>query len=268
MTMPDAADTLEYYSDKGLSATFYDVMTLVDPTVKGDVDFYRSLAGPNPRRILVLGCGTGRVAIPLAEAGHHVVGVEIAHAMHSRAELKKKRLAPATAQRLDFRRGDMTNIDLNDQFDLILIPYHGLSHLPEPAQRARTMAVVSRHLAPQGSCVIHVPAPWALREAAAPGPRPAYQAKLQSEKVAEVSVRLLDQDYDEERQTVSQTIEYVVKDIHGEVTRRSQERLTMGLFDDEELKEQAAQAGLRIDRIMSSFQPESGRQRIYALVRA
>jgi SAM-dependent methyltransferase len=269
--MAQTLETIEYYSDKGLSATFYDLVTQVDQTVKGDLDFYRSLAGPDPQNILVLGCGTGRVAIALAEAGHRIVGIDLAHSMLSRAELKKQRLPAVIAERLDFRPGDMTKADLDAQFDFVLIPYYGFSHLLTSEQRAEALAVVARHLRPAGAAVIHVPAPSVLHEAGRPSspsrPRPGIRARLQSDKVAEVFVLLVDQHIDEEKQTFSQIIEYVVKDPKGQVTRRSAERLTYGLFDDNELKELAARSGLRVDRIFSSFGVANGRHRVYVLVR-
>jgi SAM-dependent methyltransferase len=267
MAMTEPVDILEYYADSGLSATFYDMMTLVDKTVEGDLQFYQSLAGSSPRQILVLGCGTGRVAMALARAGHQVVGIDNAHSMLSRAELKKKRLPASVAQLLDFRPGDMTRLELEERFDLVLIPYYGFSHLLESSQRAQTLRVMARHLRPQGWGVIHVPAPWALREAGTPSfrPRPGYQARLQSEKVAEVAVALLKQSFDESRQRFSQMIEYVVKDKSGQVTRRTHERLTYALFEDDELRRFAADAGLRLDRIVSSFQGKGDRHRVYIL---
>jgi len=267
MTMTEPVDILEYYADNGLSATFYDMMTLVDKTVEGDLQFYHSLAGSSPKKILVMGCGTGRVAIALAGSGHQVVGVDNARSMLSRADLKKQRLAAPVAQRLEFRQGDMTNLEVGDQFDLVLIPYYGFSHLLERSQRSQALTVVARHLRPEGWAAIHVPAAWALREAGTPAfrPRPGYHARLQSEKVAEVAVSLLSQDFDGERQHFTQTIEYIVKDASGQVTRRTAERLTYAAVEDDELRELAAAAGLRLDRILSTFQGRGDRHRVYIL---
>src|SRR5262249_57018785 len=92
-----------------------------------------------------------------------------------------------------------------------------------------------------------------------------YKPRLKAEKVAEVAVSLLSQDFDGERQHFTQTIEYIVKDASGQVTRRTAERLTYAAVEDDELRELAAAAGLRLDRILSTFQGRGDRHRVYIL---
>ena len=50
-----------------------------------DIDFYENLARATDGPVLELGVGTGRVAIPLAQAGHDVVGVDQSASMLVRA---------------------------------------------------------------------------------------------------------------------------------------------------------------------------------------
>ncbi len=69
-------ETRRYYSDKGLTATVYDVVTALDPTLAGDIDLYAGLA-PAGGHILELGAGTGRVSIALAEKGFRVTGYRL-----------------------------------------------------------------------------------------------------------------------------------------------------------------------------------------------
>ena len=52
-------------------ASLYDAFPFTD-----DLDFYAGLAGTQGGRVLELGCGSGRILVPLARAGHHVVGVD------------------------------------------------------------------------------------------------------------------------------------------------------------------------------------------------
>ena len=63
-------------------ARLYDLDLLEDP---GDLDLYVALARRTGGPILELGVGTGRVAVPLAEAGYEVTGVDIDPAMLARA---------------------------------------------------------------------------------------------------------------------------------------------------------------------------------------
>ena len=75
------AEVRPYYSEKGLTATFYDLTTALDPSLAGDIDIYRSLV-PEGGSVLELGVCTGRVAFALAEGGLHVTGMIAASAIH------------------------------------------------------------------------------------------------------------------------------------------------------------------------------------------
>ena len=58
-------------------ARLYDALNPVEDDLRGLVEF----VGSEPLRVLDLGCGTGRLALMLAERGHDVVGVDPAAAM-------------------------------------------------------------------------------------------------------------------------------------------------------------------------------------------
>jgi SAM-dependent methyltransferase len=70
-----------------------------------DVPFWRNLAVHAGGPVLELGCGTGRIALPLARAGVHVVGIDRSDAMLARARKRVKRAA--MAGRVDLIRGDI-----------------------------------------------------------------------------------------------------------------------------------------------------------------
>jgi SAM-dependent methyltransferase len=128
------------------------------------VDGLDGLDGLESRELLELGCGTGRVAIPLAEAGLRVTGVDLSPAMLGRARERAGGLA------LRLVEGDMRTLDLGERFGVVLVPLGGLQHMATAAEVASALATVARHLAPGGRAVIDVEAPhpddWL------PGPRP------------------------------------------------------------------------------------------------
>ena len=74
---------------------------------RDDVRFYRRLADERGGPILDLGCGTGRLMVPLLRAGHTVVGVDRAPAMLARARPASRRLAPRVRRRALLVRGDL-----------------------------------------------------------------------------------------------------------------------------------------------------------------
>jgi SAM-dependent methyltransferase len=80
--------------------------------VHGEAAFVAGLVEP-PARVLDAGCGTGRVAIRLAGLGYDVVGVDIDAAM--------LREAQADAPDLDWRVGDLAELDTGQLFDLVVV---------------------------------------------------------------------------------------------------------------------------------------------------
>lgn len=98
----------------------------VDP-MPGDVAFFRRMAGRTGGPILELGCGTGRVTVPLAQAGFDVVGLDLSSRMLNIANAKAKSLP--SGSKFSFMRGDMAQFRLNRRFSLILIPCHSVNNV-------------------------------------------------------------------------------------------------------------------------------------------
>jgi SAM-dependent methyltransferase len=144
-------------STEALLARYYDLDLLDDP---GDVDLYLALANRTDGPILELGAGSGRVAIPLAEARHSVTAVDLDRAMLDRAEARWKEVAPAGGK-LRVVAGDMTNIRLDERFDLVIIALNTLLQLGDADDQLAALRTVAAHLAPDGRAVIDVwlPAP-------------------------------------------------------------------------------------------------------------
>lgn len=129
-------------------ASFYD---LVYEGVQGDVEWCRRLARDAGGPILELGCGTGRVAVPLARDGHHVVGLERSPAMLDRARER----ARAAGVPLELREGDVRDFAFDETFSLVLILLNTFLTL-EPDERWACLARAREHLSAAGRLVIHV----------------------------------------------------------------------------------------------------------------
>jgi SAM-dependent methyltransferase len=122
-------------------------------TFSEDVAFYldcvRQFGGP----VLELATGTGRVLIPLAEAGHEVAGIDISPAMLRVAREKLER-RPELAARVRLVEADMTDFALGREFALALIPARAFQILTEPSAQRATLTRIRKHLRPGGYLVL------------------------------------------------------------------------------------------------------------------
>lgn len=134
-------------------ADYYDASPLVAGRLH-DVAFYRDAARQFGDPILELGCGTGRITMALAHAGHRVTGLDISERMLEHAAVKRSALRVEARERVHFIQGDMTRFELGDKFRLIIIPFRPFQHLLETQQQLDTLACVRRHLAPGGKLIL------------------------------------------------------------------------------------------------------------------
>lgn len=112
-----------------------------------DRDFYLSLVGETPERILDLGCGTGLLCLAYAARGHDVTGLDPAAAM-----LNVARRAPG-ADRVNWIMGQAETFQSDARFDLIIMTGHAFQVLLTDDQVAATMRTMARYLAPGGRAV-------------------------------------------------------------------------------------------------------------------
>ena len=142
-------------------AAFYDLDL---EGYEDDVALYERLADAGWQRVLELGCGTGRVAAALAEAGLTVTGVDLSPAMLAVA---RERVAGLPVTLVE---ADMRTLALDERFDAVIVPLSGLQHLETTDDVVDAFAAIARHLAADGLAVIDVEAPHA--DDFAPGPQP------------------------------------------------------------------------------------------------
>jgi SAM-dependent methyltransferase len=143
------------------------IARLYDPwsaSVTEDVAFYVD-QGRRAGRVLELGIGTGRIAVPTAAAGVEVVGVDSSPGM---LEVAREQ-AELAAVEVDLRLGDMRDPPVEGTFPLVTIPFRSLLHMETDGDRRATLRAVRRLLEPGGRFVFDVFAPAADDIAATDG---------------------------------------------------------------------------------------------------
>jgi SAM-dependent methyltransferase len=121
-----------------------------------DVRFYgEHVVGAAPS-VLLLGCGTGRLALALCGPERLVVGVDASPRMLAHAEERRLALSPEHRAKVRFLTSDLRSLRMNERFDVILAPHNGLSLLPSDADLAAVFATVHHHLRPEGTFAFDV----------------------------------------------------------------------------------------------------------------
>jgi SAM-dependent methyltransferase len=131
-----------------------DIYDKVYADLDHDLPFYVRQAVASGRPVLELGCGTGRVALAMAEAGVDVVGVDISPRMVEVAQAKAAECG--LAERARFQVGDMRSVRLGERFALVTIPFRGLLLLTSAGDQRAALATAAAHLTPGGALVFDV----------------------------------------------------------------------------------------------------------------
>jgi SAM-dependent methyltransferase len=145
---------------QAFESSYDSIAALYDPwsaSVKEDVDFYvveaRKAGGP----IVELGVGTGRIAVPTAQAGVHVIGVDSSEGM---LEICRKRAeAAGVSGLLDLRLGDLRRPPVRERVNLVTCPFRALLHMQSDEERLEALRAVYGLLVPGGRFVFDVFAP-------------------------------------------------------------------------------------------------------------
>jgi SAM-dependent methyltransferase len=134
-------------------ARLYDLDVTVDP---GDLDLYLALASRAAAPIVELAAGTGRVAVPLAAAGHHVTGVDHDPAMLARVAARAAAAGEGTADRLHLVEGDLftSRPDGAGEFGLAILALNSILLLGGAREQRRAIGVLADLLAPGGIAVV------------------------------------------------------------------------------------------------------------------
>ena len=138
------------------------IARLYDPwstSVIEDISFYVDEAVASGGPVVELGVGTGRIAIPTAAAGVHVIGVDSSAGMLEVCEQRAREAG--VADRIDLRLGDLRRPPVDDRVPLVTCPFRAYLHLATDAERLEGLRAARALLQPGGRLIFDVFAPSA-----------------------------------------------------------------------------------------------------------
>ena len=119
-----------------------------------DVAFFVEAAVASGGPVLELGCGTGRVLLPIARAGVEAVGLDQSASMLAVCRGRLDLEEAAVRSRVQLVEADMREFDLPRRFALITIPFRPFQHLTSVDDQVSCLRSIHRHLADDGRLVL------------------------------------------------------------------------------------------------------------------
>jgi SAM-dependent methyltransferase len=142
----------DYFAERVAEGYDESAADMFEPAVVAPVvDFLADLAGAGAA--LELGIGTGRIALPLAQRGVRVHGIDLSEAMVARLQAKPG------AEEIGVTIGDFATTTVEGTFSVAYVVFNTISNLTTQKAQVACFRNVSAHLEPGGCFVIEVGIP-------------------------------------------------------------------------------------------------------------
>ena len=146
------------YSDYGFVAEYYD--HVVPYAARDDVQFFVDCAKGCSGPVLEIGCGTGRVLVPTAQAGVEITGLDRSPYMLAVCQARLDDQADFTRSRARVVEADMRRFEIDEQFGLVTLPFRSFQHLITVEDQMTCLRCIHRHLMDDGRLILDVFNPW------------------------------------------------------------------------------------------------------------
>lgn len=231
-------------------AEYYDAEYADKAMLQEDVPFLLQHLPKKRQNVLELCVGTARAAIPLAQAGHRVVGVDYADDMLAIAKRKRDSVG-LTDKQLKLVSQDVTKLKLNETFDWAVILFNTLLAFVTLEQQDALLRGAVKHLKKGGRLWIDIFQPnlhlLAQQRARGVDGHAFYVHELER---AVYQTTDIDRDPAEQRQTVTFRYQWFDKDGNAKKEKHS---FDMTFMFPRELRLLIERHGMRIERLYGNY---------------
>lgn len=239
---------------RGVHAAYYDATS---GHYQDDIAFYVEEAKQSGSPVLELGCGTGRILIPVARAGVDIIGLDQSPDMLEVARQKVASLDADTRGRIGLVEGDMSDFDLGRQFNLVMIPFRAFLHLITPEDQRRALTCIREHLTEGGRLIFSIFDPRLDLIAAHGGPLGAAIKKQNEFAHPDTGHKVVvweSRHYDLERQVIEEVRIFEELDGEGRVISKTYSPMTLRFAYRYEMQYLLELCGYQIEALYGDFQ--------------
>ena len=234
-------------------ARLYDLDLVEDP---GDIDLYLALARRTGGPVLELAAGSGRIAVPLAAAGHDVTAIDLDPAMLERASARVRVAGRTVGRRIELVEADLLDLELPaaGTYRLAFIALNSLFLLATRDAQRHAFRTMARHLAPGGLAVVDVWLPEPVDLARFDG-RMIFEYERREPETGHEVTKVASARYDPTTAVVDLTVIYEEGPPGGHPVRWIRHD-PLRLVGPDELRAMAEDAGLIVDQVGGDYDLE------------
>jgi SAM-dependent methyltransferase len=219
-----------------------------------DIAFYRDLAVETGGPVLEMGCGTGRILLPIARAGIRIHGLDLSVDMLAVLRRRLESEPADVRERITLSQGDVRDAQVPGKFALVTAPFRVVQHLLTRDDQRAWLRNVKRHLAPGGTLVFDVfqpdfsrfiaPSEWSL-EIDRTDPQTGHRMRRYARTIPHNALQLVDVE-----------MRYVAEDAVGKTLSQHEGAFTFRWYTRGELENLLELEGFVVLDYWGSFQRE------------